>query len=187
MASLKLIFQVRCHVSSVNKIPRKPEQGEVEFFTLFDALWRMKYLIAAIAVVCAIIAAFYAYSATREYRVASVLRPIQLKGLDILNRSQIYSLPPEMAIKRFEIALNSYENRLAFYKENSSLLKSAEDSSKSTEQNFESFNRGEVRVTDDSTIPGKSLALIRGLNYSENFDVSEVSQEIFLLCPAYRT
>lgn len=173
--SFKLVFQGRCHVSSVNRIPHKPAQGsEVELFTLFNALWRMRYSIVGIAFVCAVIAAIYAFSATREYRVTSVLRPIQSNDLDRLNRSQIFSLSPEMALKRVENALNSYGNRLAFYKANPSLFKNDEDESRTVEQNFEEFNRVGVRVTDDSATPGKPLSLTLEFNYPEYFDGVEL-------------
>ena len=146
------------------------ERDELDVFALFSAMWRQKNLILLIMFLFTMLASLYAFIATPEYRVSSILRPTQIKSLDVINRSQIYSLTPEAALQRVYASLESYENRLGFYRANPELFKGIEDSGKTPEQNFEEFNRSALRVmTDESTTSGIVSVLLE-LNYSNKVD-----------------
>ncbi len=78
--------------------------------------------------------------ATRYYSVQSVLRPAAIKDLDELNHLGIYKLSPKQALAQVGAALDSYENRLAFFRNNQQLFADIAQPGRSLEQTFESFN-----------------------------------------------
>ena len=89
----------------------------------------------------------YAFIATPEYQVSSVLRPAAINELDALNRSEIYALPPGEALTRVGAALESYETRLGFFRENQKLFKEFERPGRTLEQSFEEFNRNSISLS----------------------------------------
>jgi len=157
-------------VSSVTRIPSMHERGELDLFSLFRAMWRQKSLILFVMLLFTVLASLYAFLATPEYRVSSTLRPTQIKALDVINRSQIYSLSPETALQRVYAALESYENRLAFYRANPELFENIKDSGKTPEQNFEEFNRNALRVMRDDSATSGTTSVLLELNYSSKVD-----------------
>lgn len=157
-------------MSSVTRIPQVIEREELDVFSLFAAMWRRRTQILSVTLLFTIFAFLYAFLSTPEYRVTSVLRQAQSKGLDAINRSQIYSLSPESALQRVYVALESYENRLAFYKENPELFKAMEDPGKSFEQNFEQFNRSAIRVATNETNTSSLSSVMLELTYSDKVD-----------------
>lgn len=154
----------------MNRVSSILERDEFEASALFDVIWRQKLLIAFVAAVFAFLAALYAFLATPEYRVVSVLRSVQVKDLDSLNRSQIYSLTPEMALQSVGAALNSYDVRMAFYKSNADLFKAVEEAGDTFEQSFERFNRSGVKVSEGDKAVSAAPSLVLELTFPNTID-----------------
>jgi LPS O-antigen subunit length determinant protein (WzzB/FepE family) len=146
------------------------ERDEFDGSALFDVIWRQKLLIVFIAFVFTVSAALYAFLATSEYRVVSVLRPVQLKNLDLLNRSSIYNLTPEMALRNFEAALSSYENRMMFYKDNAEMFNSIGKAGDSSERNFDDFNKSGLKISEGNKASGAAQSLTLELTFPDTID-----------------
>lgn len=159
-------------MSSVSRIPPVTESDEIDLFALIESIWRQKHIIAGVALAFAISAMAYVFIVTPEYRVTSVLRPVLLKDLDIVNRSTVYKLSPEAALLNVGAALDSYDTRYAFYKANPALFKELEEPGKSFDQNFEEFNRKSLRVTvtDSSKVSGLPSSVMLELDYPAKVD-----------------
>ncbi len=113
---------------------------EIDLVQLASALWKQKTLIIAVTLVAGLLGLAYAMAATRYYSVQSVLRPAAIKDLDELNHLGIYKLSPKQALAQVGAALDSYENRLAFFRNNQQLFADITQPGRSLEQTFESFN-----------------------------------------------
>ncbi|MDM8349814.1 Wzz/FepE/Etk N-terminal domain-containing protein [Pseudomonas sp. sp1636] len=114
---------------------------EIDLVELFRSLFRQKYLILAVACMVTMGAVAYAFLATPHYQVQSVLRPVDRGSLDELNGTGVYELTPAEALSRVGAGLSSYENRLAFFRENQVLFSGLVTPGSSLEQAFEEFNR----------------------------------------------
>lgn len=119
---------------------------EIDLFELLQALWAQRFLILLLTVVVTAGAAAYAFLATPEYEVQSILRPAQLRDLDELSVSGLYELTPEEALKRVGATLDSYETRFAFFQANPDLFKSLHKPDRSLEQAFDVFARESFQV-----------------------------------------
>lgn len=75
-----------------------------------------------------------------------MLRPAAVNELDALNRSEIYQLPPSEALIEVGSALDSYDVRLAFFRENQRLFEKFVEPGRTLEQSFEEFNRNSIRL-----------------------------------------
>lgn len=113
---------------------------EIDLIQLVRALWKQKTLIIAVAALAGLIGLAYALLATRYYSVQSVLRPAAIKDLDELNHLGIYTLSPTQALAQVGAALDSYENRLGFFRDNQQLFADLAQPGRSLEQTFEAFN-----------------------------------------------
>lgn len=109
-----------------------------------DGIWRHKKLVMLVTFGAGLLAAAYAFLATPEYEVSSVIRPSAINELDALNRSEVYQLPPVEALKRVGTALESYDTRLSFFRANQNLFKSFVRPGQTLEQSFEEFNRNSI-------------------------------------------
>ncbi len=119
---------------------------EIDLFALLHAVWQQKKLIGIVTVGIGLCALGYAYWATPEYQVSSVLRPAAINELDALNRSEIYMLPPNEALIRVGAALESYDTRLGFFRANPALFEKFVQPGRSLEQSFEEFNRNSINL-----------------------------------------
>lgn len=133
-------------MSSSFRAPPVRSSEEVDFSVFFDGIWRQKKLIMLITAGAGLIAAAYAFLATPEYEVSSVLRPSAINELDALNRSEVYKLPPGDALTRVGAALESYDTRLKFFRSNQKLFKEFEQPGRTLEQSFEDFNRNSINL-----------------------------------------
>ncbi len=115
-------------------------EGEVDLVQLAGALWKQKALIAGVTALAGLIGLVYALLAPRYYTVQSVLRPAAIKDLDELNHLGIYKLSPKQALAQVGAALDSYENRLSFFRDNQPLFEDLAKPGQSLEQTFEAFN-----------------------------------------------
>ena len=90
---------------------------EIDLVQLARALWKQKTLIITVTALAGLIGLVYALLAPRYYSVQSVLRPAAIKDLDELNHLGIYELSPKQALAQVGAALDSYENRLGFFRD----------------------------------------------------------------------
>ena len=133
-------------MSSSFRAPPVP-QFEISFMAVSEAVLRQKVFIVLVTAAVGLVALAYAFIATPLYQVSSVLRPAALNELDALNRSEIYSLPPGEALTRVGAALESYETRLGFFRENQKLFRAFERPGRTLEQSFEEFNRNSISLS----------------------------------------
>ena len=113
---------------------------EIDLLDLFRKLWEQRLLIALVTAAGVCLAALYAFLATPVYQIQSVLRPPLIKDLDELNRTDVYPLSTSEALQRLGSALDSYENRLSFFRANPGLFAPLHLDGITIEQTFEAFN-----------------------------------------------
>jgi LPS O-antigen subunit length determinant protein (WzzB/FepE family) len=165
---------------------------EIDLVELIHGLWRQKALILSIAFLVGLIGVAYAFLAPRYYNVQSVLRPAALKDLDELNYSGIYELSPEQALQKVGAALDSYENRLGFFRDHPELFERVQQPNRSLEQSFERFNddafnmlQPDAKKTDNArafvgiklTYP-QEIDGVRVVNELVEYSVNSVRQQI---------
>jgi len=145
---------------------------EIDLAALFRALWKQKLLIVSVTLLVGLLAAAYAFLATPEYQVQSVLRPALIKDLDALNRTGVYELTPSQAMQRVGATLESYESRLEFFRANQGLFESLRRPSRSLEQTFESFNQQAFKMFQPDPKKTDNLSAYVGiqLTYPEGVD-----------------
>jgi len=155
---------------------RSFHDDEIDLVELFHSLFKQKYLILAVAAVVTLVAATYAYLATPYYEVQSVLRPVDRGSLDELNGTGVYELTPVEALNRVGAGLSSYENRLAFFRDNQELFTGLVGPGRSLEQIFEGFNRSAFTMlqVDPKKTTGQSEFVGLSLTYPHGVDGVEV-------------
>lgn len=131
-------FDVNAVASPQNLTP--VAHDEIDLVQLVRALWKQKALIIVVTALAGLVGLVYASFAPRYYSVQSVLRPAAIKDLDELNQLGIYKLSPKQALAQVGAALDSYENRLGFFRDNQPLFTDLAQPGRSLEQTFEAFN-----------------------------------------------
>jgi LPS O-antigen subunit length determinant protein (WzzB/FepE family) len=133
-------------VSNSFRIPPVRSSDEIDLVALFKSVWLQKKLLLSVTAGVGLIAVCYAFLATPQYQISSVLRPSAINELDALNRSEVYSLPPVDALLKVGAALESYDIRLAFFRANQKLFEKFVRPGQTLEQSFEEFNRNSIRL-----------------------------------------
>jgi len=153
-------------------MPPVPPLDETDLPSLVKIIWRQKRLIALAIGVSGLIAVAYAFLATPQYQVSSVLRPAAINELDTLNRSEIYHLPPNEALKKLGATLESYDARLGFFRANQKLFKEFERPGRTLEQSFEEFNRNSINLIfpDPKKSDSLSAYIKLEMNYPQGID-----------------
>ncbi|AZE77565.1 Wzz/FepE/Etk N-terminal domain-containing protein [Pseudomonas synxantha] len=159
-------------MSSSFRIPSVPPSGEVDIAAVFHAVWQQKVLVLFVTIGITLAVAAYAFTATPEYQVSSVLRPAAINELDALNRSGVYQLPPGDALIKVGASLESYETRLNFFRANQALFKPFERPGRTLEQSFDAFNRDSLKLVlpDPKKSDSLSAYIGLGLNYPKGID-----------------
>ncbi|WP_248914083.1 Wzz/FepE/Etk N-terminal domain-containing protein [Pseudomonas moorei] len=119
---------------------------EIDLTEIYRSLWKQKYLIFGFVVLFGLVAFTYAYFAPRQYQASSVLRPAPINELDAINHSGVYKLPPGEALLKVGTALDSYETRLNFFRENEALFGAFTSPGRTLEQSFEAFNLNSISL-----------------------------------------
>lgn len=114
--------------------------NEIDPVELINALWKQKALIITATVLAGLIGLAYAVLTPRYYSVQSVLRPAAIKDVDELNHLGIYKLSPKEALAEVAASLDSFDNRLSFFRNNQPLFAELAQPGRSLEQTFEDFN-----------------------------------------------
>ncbi|WP_137821625.1 Wzz/FepE/Etk N-terminal domain-containing protein [Pseudomonas sp. D(2018)] len=145
---------------------------EIDLAALIHSLWEQKLLVGLVTLLVAMAAAAYAFLATPEYQVQTVLRPASIKDLDALNRTGVYELKPAQAMRRVGATLESYDSRLAFFRANLGLFEALRQPNRSLEQTFESFNRVAFKMLQPDPRKTDNLSAYVGvqLTYPEGVD-----------------
>ena len=159
-------------MSSNFRVPPVPSLNEADLSALVKIVWHQKRLIALAVGVSGLIAAAFAFLATPQYQVSSVLRPAAINELDALNRSEIYRLPPNEALKKVGATLESYDARLGFFRANQKLFKEFERPGRTLEQSFEEFNRNSINLIlpDPKKSDSLSAYIKLEMNYPKGID-----------------
>lgn len=153
---------------------------EIDLVQLARALWRQKTLIMSVAALVGAIGFIYAVLATRYYTVQSVLRPAAIKDLDELNHLGIYKLSPKQAMAQVGAALDSYESRLSFFRDNEPLFAELAQPGRSLEQTFERFNDKAFKLVQPDTQKSESTTtpfVGIQLTYPDGIDGAKVVNE----------
>lgn len=124
----------------------QPATGDIDLVELFCGVWAQKKLVAGCIILAGLLGVAYAFLAPQVYQVSSSLRPVSLNELDALNRSDVYTLPPADALNKVALQLDSYDTRLAFFRDNPTLFQAYQRSGQTLEQSFETFNRNAIRM-----------------------------------------
>lgn len=95
-------------MSNTSPFSNAVSRHDVDFFGILKLIWQGRRLILLLSTLFGLSAYTYTRLITSEYQVASVLRPVAL------NRSGVYTLPPDEALTRVGSALESYGVRLGF-------------------------------------------------------------------------
>lgn len=156
--------------------PLADPRMQIDLVVIARSVWRQKLMIGAIAACCTVLTAIYAFSLTPQYQVSTLLRPVALNDLDELNRTKIYSLPPNEALRRVGASLESYETRLGYFRSSTDLQNSLKKEGWSIEQAFEQFNSKALRLVKPNLKDGAGLSDYIGLDmtYLEGLDGKSV-------------
>jgi len=159
-------------VSSSLRAPLLSSSDDIDLVALVKSIWQQKKLVLLTTFGVGFIAAAYTFFATPEYQVSSILRPAAINELDALNRSEIFKLPPGEALIKVGTALESYDTRLGFFRENQNLFKDFEHPGRSIEQSFEQFNRNSINLILPDVKRADSLSAYVKLemNYPQGVD-----------------
>ncbi|WP_010224133.1 Wzz/FepE/Etk N-terminal domain-containing protein [Pseudomonas donghuensis] len=146
--------------------------GEVDLLYVVKIIWTQKKIVLLSVLIAALFALVYCFFfLVPVYQVTSVLRPVPMNELDALNRSGLYSLSSEKALKKVASTLDSYDTRLRFFKENPALFKSFEKNDESSELAFERFNRDSLKVLlSDTKKDALSNSVSAALDYKQGVD-----------------
>lgn len=132
------------------------QDDEIDLFELAQDIWQEKLLVIISTVAVTGVALLYALLTSPVYETSSVLKPADIKDLDELNSLEIYTLKPEAALNRVGAALESYDVRYGFFKDNQDLFDSIMVDGRSLEQNFERLNRDAFKMLKPDPDPKKA-------------------------------
>ncbi len=148
---------------------------EIDLVALFHTLWVQKLVIVLVTLLVGMLALTYAFLATPEYQVQSVVRPAAIKDLDALNRTGVYELTPEQAMQRVGASLDSYDSRLEFFRANQGLFEALRQPNRSLEQTFESFNKEAFKMLQPDSKKTDNLSAYVGIQLVYPQDVDGVA------------
>lgn len=150
-------------VNAVSSAMQQTTTDEIDLAALCQALWAQKLAIVLVTLLVGMLALAYAFLATPEYQVQSVVRPAAIKDLDALNRTGVYELTPEQAMQRVGASLDSYDSRLEFFRANQGLFEALRQPNRSLEQTFESFNKEAFKMLQPDSKKTDNLSAYVGI------------------------
>ncbi|WP_313646000.1 Wzz/FepE/Etk N-terminal domain-containing protein [Pseudomonas sp.] len=145
--------------------------GEIDIFDLFRTVWRRRLFIACMGALFTIVGVALAYIIPPEYEASVKLRPVELNQLDALNRSNIYSLPPQEALKHVGARLDSYTTRLDYFRSRPDLVEAFRGDGQTVEQAFQEFNSTALGVVQADSKKTDLLTNMIGLKMRYGKDV----------------
>ncbi|MDP3815351.1 Wzz/FepE/Etk N-terminal domain-containing protein [Pseudomonas sp.] len=162
-------------MNAISPAVQQTSNDEIDLVELFHSLWEQKLLITLVTLLVGMAAAAYAFLATPEYQVQSVLHPAPIKDLDTLNRTGVYELSPDVAMQRVGAALESYDSRLGYFRANQGLFESLRQPNRSLEQTFESFNQNAFKMLQPDPKKTDNLSAYVGIQLTYPKDVNGVA------------
>ncbi|MFZ3155517.1 Wzz/FepE/Etk N-terminal domain-containing protein [Pseudomonas sp.] len=159
----------------VSPAMQQTSNDEIDLVALFQALWAQKVLIVLVTLLVGMLALAYAFLATPEYQVKSVVRPAAIKDLDALNSTGVYELTPEQAMQRIGASLDSYDSRLEFFRANQGLFEALREPNRSLEQTFERFNNEAFKMLQPDAKKTDNLSAYIGIQLTYPQDVDGVA------------
>jgi LPS O-antigen subunit length determinant protein (WzzB/FepE family) len=162
-------------VNAISPALQHSASDEIDLAALARALWQQKLLIMLITAVVTLVAAAYAFLATAEYQVQSIVRPAVIKDLDELNRTGVYKLTPAQAMRRVGAALESYDSRLEFFRSNQALFEALRQPNRSLEQTFERFNEKAFVMLQPDPKKADNLSAYVGIQLTYPEDINGVA------------
>ena len=162
-------------MNAISPAIQQASSDEIDLAALVRALWQQKLLVVLITAVITMAAATYAFLATAEYQVQSILRPAVIKDLDALNRTGVYELTPAQAMQRVGASLESYDSRLEFFRSNQELFEALRQPNRSLEQTFEGFNAKAFKMLQPDPKKTDSLSAYVGIQLTYPEDVNGVA------------
>lgn len=162
-------------MNAISPVVHQGSSDEVDLAALVRALWQQKLLIVLVTTAVTLAAAAYAFLATAEYQVQSILRPAVIKDLDELNRTGVYKLTPGQALRRVGAALESYDSRLEYFRSNQALFEALRQPSRSLEQTFERFNDKAFVMLQPDPKKTNNLSAYVGIQLTYPEDVNGVA------------
>lgn len=162
-------------MNAVSSAMQQTTTDEIDLVALFHTLWVQKLVIVLVTLLVGMLALTYAFLATPEYQVQSVVRPAAIKDLDALNRTGVYELTPEQAMQRVGASLDSYDSRLEFFRANQGLFEALRQPNRSLEQTFESFNKEAFKMLQPDSKKTDNLSAYVGIQLVYPQDVDGVA------------
>ncbi|HUE91184.1 Wzz/FepE/Etk N-terminal domain-containing protein [Pseudomonas sp.] len=162
-------------MNAISPAVQQTPSDEIDLAALVRALWQQKLLIVLVTTAVTLAAAAYAFLATAEYQVQSILRPAVIKDLDALNRSGVYELTPDQAMQRVGASLESYDSRLEFFRSNQELFEALRQPNRSLEQTFERFNDKAFVMLQPDPKKTNNLSAYVGIQLTYPEDVNGVA------------
>lgn len=150
-------------MSQVPPVNNYQPSDEIDLLELLGSLWKQKLLIILFACVVTAGAAAYAFLATPQYEVQSLLRLASTRDLDELNSTGVYKLKPSEALKQVGASLDSYESRISFFKANPLLLEPLSWPNSSNQQVFDAFNDKAFKILQPDPKKTDNLASFVGI------------------------
>lgn len=158
-------------MTNLSRVSHTAFQEEFDLFRIAKEVWRRRGIIVATAFVFTIFGAMYAFLATPEYEVRTVLRPAALNELDALNRSGVYKLPPRAALNRVGAALDSYDIRLSYFRSRPELVEAYTKLGEAPEQAFFNFNESfKIEQPDPKQVDLLSAFIGLKMRYEKGID-----------------
>ena len=169
-------------MTSIAPPPNAAPHDEIELLAIIRSIWSQKLVVGAMMALCAMIASIFAFNMTPEYKVSTVLRPAPLNDLDELNRTKIYHLTPEEALKRVGASLDSYDTRLSYFRSSQILQAEFRKGDRTVEQAFEEFNSKALKLIHPDARKSDPLNVFVGvdLQYPEGMDGKSVLNNFVL-------
>ncbi|MBS7818539.1 Wzz/FepE/Etk N-terminal domain-containing protein [Wohlfahrtiimonas chitiniclastica] len=127
-----------------------PEQNndEIDLFELVATLWRGKWLIVGVTVVCTVVAIIASLMMTPVYKVKSVLKPVNSDKIFAINDTGVYSTTPEALFSDVEQEVYSYQGRENYLLDNQNLLQPLlENTTLSVDQVIAKFDADNFKIT----------------------------------------
>ncbi len=162
-------------MNAISPAVQQASSDEIDLAALVRALWQQKLLIVLVTAVVTLAAAAYAFLATAEYQVQSILRPAVIQDLDALNRTGVYELTPDQAMQRVGASLESYDSRLGFFRSNQKLFEALRPPNSSLEQTFEGFNAKAFKMLQPDPKKTDNLSTYVGIQLTYPEDVNGVA------------
>lgn len=162
-------------MNAISPAVQQTPSDEIDLAALVRALWQQKLLIVLVTTAVTLAAAAYAFLATAQYQVQSILRPAVIKDLDALNRTGVYELTPDQAMQRVGASLESYDSRLEFFRSNQELFEALRQPNRSLEQTFERFNDKAFMMLQPDPKKTNNLSAYVGIQLTYPEDVNGVA------------